>query len=116
MYRRGYRAERKVFKYLEKRGFYVVRSARSKGLFDLIAIRKIRGKTIVLGIQVKLKEYLVKRDIAYTDMFHRLKDAYEQYGIIPLYATAYRKIRFYTYEGFEIELDKLLDLLGGEDG
>ena len=39
MYRRGRRFEYKVGKWLIKLGYYVIRSAGSKGLFDLVAVK-----------------------------------------------------------------------------
>ena len=106
-YRKGYRAERKVVKYLKDKGFYVIRSAGSKGLFDVIAVKK----GLILGIQVKKNYKLVYRDIAYKQMHHKLEEAYEEYGIIPLYATTEKGIKFYTYNGFEINIEKLKNLV-----
>lgn len=56
-YRKGYRFELRVKKKLEKRNFYVIRSARSHGIFDLVAIRE--GK--VYGIQCKTDGRLSKK-------------------------------------------------------
>lgn len=53
-YVKGAKFERRVRDHFVRRGFYVIRSAGSKGLFDLIAIRA----DIVVGIQAKLDGYL----------------------------------------------------------
>jgi len=50
-YRKGYRFEIRVKEDLEEKGYFVIRSAGSKGVFDLIAIAP-NGKEI-LGIQCK---------------------------------------------------------------
>jgi len=57
-YRKGAYYERKLFHQLEKEGWYVVRSAGSKGALDLVAIRD--GK--VMGIQVKKRKQLSKAE------------------------------------------------------
>lgn len=46
---KGIRQEYKVKKFLESKGYYVVRSAGSHGIYDLVAI----GETDVLLIQLK---------------------------------------------------------------
>ena len=48
-YRKGYVFELKIKHSLESKGFYVVKSAGSHGLFDLIAF----DKSISLGLQLK---------------------------------------------------------------
>ena len=53
-YIKGRRFEYKVMSFFEKLGFYVIRSAGSKGDFDIIAIRD--GKTY--GIQATMKNTL----------------------------------------------------------
>ncbi len=57
-YRKGAYYERKVLHQLEKDGWYVVRSAGSKGALDLVAIKD--GK--VIGIQVKKMKQLSKAE------------------------------------------------------
>ena len=54
-YQRGYNFEYRCRKELESKGFFVVRSAGSKGPADLVAIRE--GK--VLLVQCKLDEGLI---------------------------------------------------------
>jgi len=63
-YRRGYRIERIARKNLEDQGYYVIRSAGSKGLFDLIAINQREVKLIQIkkgridrGETERLKEF-----------------------------------------------------------
>ena len=58
-YRRGYAFENSLKKKLEAKGFYVIRSAGSKGVFDLIAVRN--GK--VYGIQCKTGDYIHEREL-----------------------------------------------------
>ena len=105
-YRKGYLSERKVVKYLEERGWYVIRSAKSRGLFDILAVRKIDDEVVVIGVQVKSSYKLVYRDIAYKGVNHKMMDAYKKYGIIPLYATTDKEIRFYNVNGLELKLGK----------
>lgn len=50
-YAKGYRLERKCREYLEEMGWYTVRSAGSKGAFDIIAL----NANDVLAIQVKAR-------------------------------------------------------------
>jgi len=57
-YRRGARVERLLKKKLEADGFYVVRSAGSKGVIDILAWNKIG----CLAIQVALAGVKTKRD------------------------------------------------------
>lgn len=49
-YNKGVNFERRVRKDLENKGYYVVRSAGSKGVFDLIALKQHRRP---LGVQCK---------------------------------------------------------------
>jgi Holliday junction resolvase len=58
-YVKGRRFENYVREKLEKRGFIVVRSAGSKGLFDLVALR--RGE--VLLIQCKWRKSRMNREM-----------------------------------------------------
>ena len=75
-YKKGRQFEYVVKKKFEKRGYYVVRSAGSHGVFDLIAIKK--GE--VLGIQCKLGNVS-------KDEIKKMKEIGEKYGIIPVIAT-----------------------------
>lgn len=77
-YQKGYRFEKKVQKYLEGRGYYVIRSSGSKGLFDLIAFDKFYFKPY--GIQCKTSKQFGKDDV-YTTVRTALK-----YNIIPILA------------------------------
>lgn len=80
-YRRGANFERRVKKYFEDLGYYVIRSAGSHGVFDLIAIK--RG--IVLGIQCKIDGKLTPKEKL------AMLTASAKFGIKPL--LAYREGR-----------------------
>ncbi len=56
-YKRGYRAELRAKYQLEKYGYIVMRSAASKGPFDLIGIRK----SDIVGVQVKVTQRLSEK-------------------------------------------------------
>lgn len=76
-YEKGRNYEYYLMNKLEKAGFFVVRSAGSHGVFDLIAV-DFNGT--VYGIQVKKNGYLQKSDI------EMMKQLYRSYKIIPLLA------------------------------
>ena len=68
-YQRGANFEREVKKYLEEMGYYVMRSAGSKGLADLIALKK--GKTLL--IQCKISGDISPKEFnAFTDLGRKL--------------------------------------------
>jgi len=75
-YKKGYRFEREIFNLFSSAGFYCVRSAGSHGTFDIIAVKH----GITFGIQCKYNNNL--NETEKQAMFN----AYEQYGIIPIYA------------------------------
>lgn len=50
-YKKGVAFERRIKYWLEEKGYYVIRSAGSHGIFDLIAIPKNRME--IYGIQLK---------------------------------------------------------------
>lgn len=52
-YSKGAKFENDVIKYLEKKGMYCIRSAGSKGIVDVIAMKKYYGITFVYLIQCK---------------------------------------------------------------
>ena len=54
-YHTGARAEYKLKHELEKKGWHVIRAAGSHGKWDLIAVRKRKGRLDILLIQVKRK-------------------------------------------------------------
>lgn len=76
MYRRGYRFEISVKKYIEHLGAYVIRSAGSHGVFDLIAVKN--GS--VFGIQCKKDGQLSVHDRKV------MLEYYKTHKIIPLLA------------------------------
>jgi len=77
-YRKGADFERRVRKIIESEGGFVVRSAGSKGVFDLIAIYP-DGK--IFGIQCKRSGSLSRKEI------ERMLDISSKYPIIPIFAT-----------------------------
>jgi len=86
-YRSGYRFELAVKKYLEKHGWYVVRSAGSHGAVDLVAIRN----GTVLLIQCKLRKRIPEHTI---NQLRRL--ALPEYSphLQPVYAYKERRYTF----------------------
>ena len=87
-YKKGYRLEQRVRKFLEERGFFVVRSAGSKSPVDLLA----GDGHDLLAIQVKAgKDMTRKERLALIEAAEKLKAhpifaKREKYG---------RKIKFY---------------------
>ena len=75
-YRKGYTFEIYVANYLRKNGFYVVRSAGSHGVFDLIAI--YHGQ--IYGIQCKTDGRLLRKELT------EIVKTAEKHGIIPFLA------------------------------
>ena len=75
-YRRGYMFERQIFHLFESAGFYCIRSAGSHGCFDILAVKA----GIAIGIQCKYNNHLTEVEK------QAMLNAYEQYGIIPIYA------------------------------
>jgi len=75
-YQRGYRFERKAMEELIKKGYFVIRSAGSHGIFDLIAIKH----RDVRGVQCKLSGRISNDELA------KMKEAGERYGILPMLA------------------------------
>jgi len=96
-YRKGYKFEREIFNIFQSAGYYCIRSAGSHGVFDIVAIKD----GITFGIQCKYNNHITTRELI------AMKNAYKQYGIIPLYA--------YRFKGKplcikDIIHDKLLDI------
>ena len=77
-YHRGRRFEYKVKQYYESHGWFVVRSAGSKGIADLVAI-KPRAEEIHL-IQCKKHGYLSKTER------EELFNVADKYGAVPILA------------------------------
>jgi len=75
-YVKGRAFENYVANYLRRNGFYVVRSAGSKRIFDLVAI--YRGN--VYGIQCKTNGRLLRKEI--TEMLRN----YVEHAIEPIFA------------------------------
>jgi len=90
-YRKGYVLERDILKRLEKQGFYVVRSAGSNRLCDLVAIpNKAMSEDKPLCIQCKKTtkpNQLPKIDKSELEALKRLE---ENYNVRVLLALRYR--------------------------
>jgi len=98
-YSKGARLERRVKKLLENLGFFVVRSAGSRGPFDLVAF-----KCIVFGIQVKTHRYNIT-----VDEKDVMLEVANRHNIIPLFAVKDgRKIVFLDHHEKEVNLKGLL--------
>jgi len=75
-YKKGLKFEYEIKQLFESAGYYVMRSAGSHGIFDLIAIKN--GKAF--GIQCKYNNHLRPAErIA-------MLNAGKRYGIVPIYA------------------------------
>ena len=95
-YQRGRRFEYRVRDHLRERGFFVVRAAKSKGVADLIAIR--RGDTPLL-VQCKGGRRGGSASLP-PDEWNALYDAALAAGAIPLLACRVkRRIRFVRLTG-----------------
>lgn len=80
-YKKGYRFELRVKKYLESHNAYLIRSAKSHGAYDLIAIKA--GS--IYGIQCRVDGKISNLERA------KLIELYNTHRIIPI--LAYRKNR-----------------------
>lgn len=81
-YRKGADFERRVRKIIENEGGFVVRSAGSKGVFDLIAIYP---DGTIFGIQCKRSGSLSRKEI------ERILEISSKYPIIPIFATVKKR-------------------------
>jgi len=84
-YQKGRNFEYRVKKYLEEKGFFVVRSAGSHGIFDLIAVETYGepddySEHLVYGIQCRVDGKTKKEEV------EKMKEIYWKYGIIPIIA------------------------------
>lgn len=84
-YRKGALFENKIKSILEKNGYYVIRSAGSKGIFDLIAFPPKQSNDSVMGIQCKVSNRIKEAER------QKLLEVSEQYGIHPYLATIFNK-------------------------
>lgn len=80
-YKKGYRFERKVRKYLETLGYVVFRAAGSKPV-DLLVFDCNNGYVIECKVS---KKYLRKNDI------NKLMEIYSRTGLIPIFAFREKK-------------------------
>jgi len=74
--KKGRRFEEYVMDKLKERDFYCVRSAGSKGVFDLLAVKN----GVPWGIQCKKAGKITKREL------EELRETGRKYGIIPCLA------------------------------
>ncbi len=87
-YKKGKEFENYIARKLREQGFYVARSAGSKGVFDLIAIPPVVNKAgkrtdrkhKIYGIQAKVNGNFTKHDI---DI---MKEVGRKYNIVPVIA------------------------------
>lgn len=85
-YRKGANFERRVRRELESKGAFVVRSAGSKGVFDLLAVFPVGT---VWGVQCKKTKRISESEV------RRMLEVAEKYPIVPILATTEgRKIVF----------------------
>jgi len=79
MYQKGQRVERKVRKRLEEMDYYVIKSAASKGIFDLIAFNASGGGIVPwLCIQVKANSKPSKKEMQKIENVDVPEDAEKQ--------------------------------------
>ena len=100
-YQIGRNFEYRVINHLRKRGFFVMRSAGSKGVFDIIAV----NKEIVLGIQCKLNDRLTKTEE------ERMLNVGEEFGIVPIFAYKFGKTQRFRELNSRLESSDIIDLL-----
>lgn len=87
-YKKGKEFENYIARKLREKGFYVARSAGSKGVFDLIAIspillkcgKRADRKPRVYGIQAKVNGKFTKSEI------EAMKEVGRKYNIVPVMA------------------------------
>ena len=75
-YKKGYQFERQIFHLFQSAGYYCIRSAGSHGCFDIIAIKN----AMAFGVQCKYNNHITPAEKM------AMINAYQQFGIIPLYA------------------------------
>ena len=79
-YSKGAKFENDVIKFLEKKGMYCIRSAGSKGIVDVIAMKRYCNETFVYLIQCKYgSASMSKKDQK------KLIDLATELGFIPVY-------------------------------
>jgi len=102
-YEKGACFERKIKKFLQKKGWFVSRSAGSKGLVDLTACRRVPlgSPPVVFFIQAKLGA------VTYPEL-ERLTFLAEEYGAIPILAR--RRVRVAYIQFVDLRTMKELNL------
>ena len=97
-YQKGYRFENRTRKYLERLGWYVIRSYRSWGIYDLIAIppqdkKDPLWRNVPLLIQCKYNGYVKPAERK------ALEESSKKYcGLVVVVSTAKRKLVFKRVE------------------
>jgi len=82
-YKKGRRFEQYIKEKLVKKGYYVVRSASSKGVFDLIAFAPVEERKEILGIQCKFVKSMTKHEK------QEIIQTAKRYGLTPVLATRF---------------------------
>lgn len=82
-YKKGQNFESYIKRKLEKHGYFVVRSAGSKGVFDLIAFPPDDYISKPLGIQCKTHDKFTEHEK------QRMIETAEKYGLLPVLATKF---------------------------
>lgn len=97
-YSKGAKFENDVIRHLEKKGMYCIRSAGSKGIVDVIAIRRYRETTIVHMIQCKYGNATMSKNDK-----KELIELANKFGFLPLYAHKRKNARHLKYELLKME-------------
>jgi len=95
-YQKGRNFENYIKDKLERKGYFVVRSAASKGVYDLIAIKN----GVVYGIQCKAGKARASKQEK-----ERMVEFGEKYGIVPVLATKRSKRVVFVDVRSNIDLD-----------
>jgi len=93
-YEKGRGFEAYIIKKLREAGYYTTRSAGSKGVFDVVAIKN----GVVWGVQCKASQYVPKKEI------DTIVETGRKYGIIPCLAKkdGRRTVVICLYTGKEV--------------
>jgi len=102
-YVKGYQFERRVRSYFENKGFFVIRSAGSKGIFDIIAINKKH----VVGVQCKVDGRITKAQA------NSIAQIGKEFGILPILAYRDGKKLLFRDLTSEVVTDDIHLLLNG---
>lgn len=92
-YSKGAKFEREVIKFLEKKGMYCIRSAGSKGIVDVIALKRYCNTTFVYLIQCKYGNATMSKQDK-----KKLVDLANEFEFIPIYVYRKKHEKKYTLE------------------